>query len=94
MTSTNTDARATDEKLDEALQEIRALRKAVEDLSKRLDDLEEPVKESHEILIAFSQSYYWTPEWQAKEARADEDLRLGRYKTYDDVEEFIKEMNQ
>ena len=51
------------------------------------------VKESNDILVAFSQSYYWTPEWQAKEERADEDDRLGRFKKYDDVEEFIREMN-
>ena len=91
---TSTSKRTTDEKLDEALQEIKALKKTVEELSKRLDGLEEPVKESHAILIAFSQSYYWTPEWQAKEKRADEEARLGLGKVYDDVEEFIKEMNQ
>ena len=92
MTTKN--STSTDEKLDEALQEIRALRKTVEDLSKRLDDLEEPVKESHEILIAFSQSYYWTPEWQAMESRADEQARLGLGKVYDDVEELIEDLKK
>ncbi len=82
------------EKLDSALAELGDLKKQVDGLADKLQAMEEMVKESNEILVAFSQSYYWTPEWQAKEARAEEDLRLGRFKTYDDVEEFIKEMNQ
>ena len=40
-----------------------------------------------------SQSYYWTDEWQAKEKRADEDLRLGRHERFESIEDFInKEM--
>ncbi len=81
------------EKLDATLAEIQTLTKTVEQLTEKVKGLEEMVKESNDILVAFSQSYYWTPEWQAKEERADEDDRLGRFKKYDDVEEFIREMN-
>lgn len=35
------------------------------------------------------QSWFWTPEWQAKEAEADEDLRLGRYKEFATMDEMI-----
>ena len=89
-----TNAPPVDDKLETALQEAKALRRTVSDLSARVQTLEELVAESHKVILAFSQSYYWTPEWQVKEARADEDLRLGRFKQYDDAEDFIREMNQ
>lgn len=83
-----------EEKLDSVLAEVDDLKSQVRNLTEKLESIEEIAKESNEILVAFSQSYYWTPEWQKKEARAEEDLREGRYKQYDDVEEFIREMNQ
>ncbi len=33
-------------------------------------------------LIPRDQLWYWTPEWQAKEREADEDLAAGRYKAF------------
>ena len=81
-------------KLDAALSEFDDLKRQLKSLAEKVEAIEEMVKESNEILIAFSQSYYWTQEWQEKEARAEEDLREGRYTQYDDVEEFIKEMKQ
>ncbi len=33
-------------------------------------------------LIPRDQLWYWTPEWQAGEKQADEDLAAGRYKDY------------
>lgn len=72
--------------------EVTELSKRVEELTDKVRELEELAAESHKIILAFSQSYYWTPEWQAKEERADEDEQLGRFKQYDDVEEFIREM--
>ena len=82
------------EKLDAALAAIETLQETVGELTSKVSSLEEMVKESNDILVAFSQSYYWTPEWQAKEAKANEDLRLGRFKQYEDVEDFIREKNQ
>ncbi len=81
-------------KLDAALSEFDDLKRQLKSLAEKVEAIEEMVKESNEILVAFSQSYYWTQEWQEKEARAEEDLREGRYTQYDDVEEFIKEMKQ
>ncbi len=82
------------EKLDAALAAIETLQETVSELTSKVNSLEEMVKESNDILVAFSQSYYWTPEWQAKEAKADEEARLGLGKVYEDVEDFIREMNQ
>jgi hypothetical protein len=83
-----------EEKLDAVLQEIEALRKASEGLAVRVENLEGLVVESHKILLAFSQSYYWTPEWQEMEARADEEARLGLGKVYESVEDLIKDLNK
>ncbi len=33
-------------------------------------------------IIPRDQLWYWTPEWQAKEREADEDLAAGRYKAF------------
>ena len=35
------------------------------------------------------QSWFWTPEWQAKEAEADESLRLGHCQTFATMDELI-----
>ena len=83
-----------EEKVDAALSALDDLKNQVKCLTDKVEAMEEMVRESNEILVAFSQSYYWTPEWQAREEKADEDLREGRYKQYDDVEDFIREMNQ
>ena len=36
-----------------------------------------------------SQAYYWTPEWQEAEAEADADIKAGRVKSFDSVDEAI-----
>ena len=35
------------------------------------------------------QSWFWTPEWQAMERRADEDIKAGRVHHYASVEDFL-----
>ncbi|MBF0565072.1 MAG: antitoxin family protein [Nitrospirae bacterium] len=40
-----------------------------------------------------SQAYFWTEEWQKGEKEAEEDLKLGRYKDFDNVEDTIKWLN-
>ena len=35
------------------------------------------------------QSYYWTPEWQAAERTADEDIRQGRTQRFASADEAI-----
>jgi hypothetical protein len=41
-----------------------------------------------------SQSWYWTPEWQAAEREADEDVRAGRVSRYARAEEFIASLER
>ena len=39
------------------------------------------------------QDWFWTPEWQAKEREAEEDLSEGRFRVFDDWESFIRFLN-
>lgn len=39
------------------------------------------------------QAWFWTERWQQMEREADEDYAAGRYKTFDDVESFLKHLN-
>ncbi|MBE0415105.1 MAG: AbrB/MazE/SpoVT family DNA-binding domain-containing protein [Dehalococcoidia bacterium] len=43
-------------------------------------------------LIDKSQTYFWTREWQEGECEANEDIRAGRLKTFDSVDELIAEL--
>jgi hypothetical protein len=36
-----------------------------------------------------SQAWFWTPEWQAKEREADEDIAAGRSERFESDEEFF-----
>lgn len=44
------------------------------------------------IVIERSQRYFWTNRWQEGEREADEDLRAGRYKDFDDIESLLEEL--
>ena len=43
-------------------------------------------------LVDKAQAYFWTREWQEGEREADEDIRMGRLKTFDSVDELIAEL--
>jgi len=45
-------------------------------------------------LIDKSQAYFWTRKWQEAEREADEDIKAGRVKTFDSVDELIKDLDQ
>lgn len=45
-------------------------------------------------LIDKSQAWFWTEEWQKGEREADEDIAAGRVKTFDNVEDFVKDLNR
>ena len=36
-----------------------------------------------------TQAWFWTPEWQAKEREADEDIAAGRFTRFESDEEFL-----
>ena len=45
-------------------------------------------------LIDKDQAWFWTKEWQEGEREADEDIKAGRTKEFDNAEDFIKELDQ
>jgi len=42
---------------------------------------------------AAGQEWFWTERWQRMEREADEDFAAGRYKTFDDVESFLADLD-
>jgi AbrB family looped-hinge helix DNA binding protein len=45
-------------------------------------------------VIDKSQAYYWTEEWQKAEREADEDIKAGRVKDFDSVEDLIADLHR
>ncbi|MDO8490669.1 MAG: hypothetical protein Q7T04_01480 [Dehalococcoidia bacterium] len=39
-----------------------------------------------------SQAYFWTKKWQEREREADEDIKAGRVKAFDSVEELGEDL--
>lgn len=40
----------------------------------------------------FSQAYFWSEEWQKAESEATEDIRMGRVKSFNSVDDLIAEL--
>ncbi len=45
-------------------------------------------------LVDKSQAYFWTKRWQKGEREADEDIKAGRVKSFDSVDELIKDLDR
>jgi antitoxin MazE len=45
-------------------------------------------------LVDKSQTYFWTKRWQEAEREANEDIKVGRVKTFDSVEDLIKDLDK
>ena len=45
-------------------------------------------------LVDKSQAYFWTKRWQKGEKEAAEDIKAGRVKTFESVDELIKDLDQ
>ena len=45
-------------------------------------------------LVDKSQAYFWSRNWQEGEMAADEDVEAGRVKTFESVDELIKDLDQ
>lgn len=43
-------------------------------------------------VVPKDQRWFWTPEWQAKEREADEDIAQGRVKEFDSVDDLLKDL--
>ena len=37
----------------------------------------------------YDQSWFWTPEWQARHQEAEEDYREGRFEEFDNMDHFL-----
>ena len=45
-------------------------------------------------IVDKSQVYFWTKEWQEAEKEASEDIKAGRVKTFDNVEELLADLDE
>jgi len=45
-------------------------------------------------LVDKSQAYFWTKRWQKCEKEAAEDIKAGRVKTFETVDDLIKDLDQ
>lgn len=45
-------------------------------------------------IIDKSQSWFWSKEWQKGEKEADRDIKLGRTKTFDSVDDLLAELKK
>ncbi|MEW6033797.1 MAG: hypothetical protein AB1603_02960 [Chloroflexota bacterium] len=45
-------------------------------------------------LVDKSQAYFWTRKWQEAEREADEDVKAGRVRSFDSVEDLIEELDR
>jgi AbrB family looped-hinge helix DNA binding protein len=45
-------------------------------------------------LINKSQAYFWTKKWQDTEKEAEEDIKTGRTKTFDTVDDLLKDLEE
>jgi len=44
------------------------------------------------LIIDKAQSWFWTKKWQEAEKEADEDIKAGRVKTFDEVDNLMKDL--
>jgi AbrB family looped-hinge helix DNA binding protein len=45
-------------------------------------------------MVDESQAYFWTKSWQEAESEADKDIKARRVKTFDTVDELIKDLDR
>ncbi len=45
-------------------------------------------------LVDKSQAYFWTKEWQEAEKKVDKHFKSRRFKTFESVEDFLKDLHK
>ena len=81
-----------------AKRQLTIPRKAAERLRLRAGDVLEVRVEDDRMelvpmaLVPRDQMWFWTPEWQAREREADEDIRAGRAKSFRSADELIRSL--
>jgi hypothetical protein len=56
--------------------------------------LDDTPKSAEKRLVDKSQAYFWTEDWQKGEAEAEADIKAGRVKTFDSVEELLEDLDR
>jgi bifunctional DNA-binding transcriptional regulator/antitoxin component of YhaV-PrlF toxin-antitoxin module len=46
------------------------------------------------LAVPASQAWFWSDEWQRREREADADIAAGRVSRYDDVDDFVKGLDE
>jgi len=46
------------------------------------------------LIIDKAQSWFWTKKWQDAEKEADEDMKAGRVKTFDNADNLMKDLEE
>ena len=66
---------------------------AIQDALEKLSRMETGVSAQTVVLDALrtaaEQTYFWTPEWQAKEQAADQAIAEGRVRTFDTMDQML-----
>jgi hypothetical protein len=66
---------------------------AIQDALETLSQMETGISAQTVVLdalrIAAEQTYFWTPEWQAKEQAADRAIAEGRVRTFDTMDQML-----
>lgn len=77
--------------LADILEAVSGVSRQVEELTNRLQTIEQRL----EVIEteAEAQAWYWSPEWQAAEQEADEELDRGEYDEFETVEAFVDSLS-
>ena len=67
----------------------QAIQNALETLSRMETGVSAQTVVLDALRIAAEQTYFWTPEWQAKEQAADRAIAEGRVQTFDTMDQML-----
>lgn len=67
----------------------QAIQDALETLSQMKTGISAQTVVLDALRIAAEQTYFWTPEWQAKEQAADQAIAEGRVRTFDAMDQML-----
>ena len=67
----------------------QAIQDALETLSRMETGISAQTVVLNALRIAAEQTYFWTPEWQAKEQAADRAIAEGRVQTFDKMDQML-----
>ena len=71
----------------------QAIQDALETLSQMKTGISAQTVVLDALRIAAEQTYFWTPEWQAKEQAADRAIAEGRVQTFDTMDQMLGFLN-